>query len=201
MHGREHIIKALKVARMERGLNQRELSAKAGMPQAQISKVENGKADLMLSSLIGLARSLDLEVVVVPRKLLPAVQTILRSGEGKHDSADAEGVRLAGKEIKRIEKAAKRLRGAFPENRDLIQLLTTITDLAGLRPGSINLASLRDVVGMLRAIERDPVRVQELADTTRLLRQTRSELTHRAAIEPPQATPPAYTLDDGDDDA
>jgi transcriptional regulator with XRE-family HTH domain len=201
MHDREHIVRALKAARLERGLNQRELSAKAGIPQAQISKIENGKTDLMLSSLIELARSLDLEVVVVPRKFLSAVRTILRSGEGEHDSVDAHGIRLAGKEIKRIEKAAKRLRSAFPENQDLIQIHRTIADLASLRLGSSSLASLRDVVGTIRAVEQQPARLPELGSAARLLRQTRNELVHRATIAPTQAAPPAYTLDDGDDDA
>jgi transcriptional regulator with XRE-family HTH domain len=75
----EHIIGALKAAREARGLSQRELSAKSGVPQGHISKIENGTVDLRVSSLVALARVLDLELVLVPRKAVPAVELIVRS--------------------------------------------------------------------------------------------------------------------------
>jgi transcriptional regulator with XRE-family HTH domain len=80
MSSTEHVIQALKLARQEKRLSQRELGAKAGVPQGHISKIETGRVDLKLSSLIGLARILGLEVMLVPRKLVPAVETLARSG-------------------------------------------------------------------------------------------------------------------------
>src|SRR5882757_4543902 len=74
----EHIIAALKAAREDKGLSQRQLSRKAGVPQSHISKIEHGTVDLQLSSLIELARVLDLEIMSVPRKLVPAVQAVVR---------------------------------------------------------------------------------------------------------------------------
>ena len=47
--------------------------------------------DLQLSSLIGLARVLDLEVMTVPRKLVPAVQAIVR---GEASSSQADGPKV-----------------------------------------------------------------------------------------------------------
>jgi transcriptional regulator with XRE-family HTH domain len=76
----EHLVRALKAARKEKGLSQRDLSAQAGVPQSHISKIESGAVDIKLSSLIELSRVLGLEPVLAPRKLLPAVQAILRSG-------------------------------------------------------------------------------------------------------------------------
>jgi transcriptional regulator with XRE-family HTH domain len=76
--GAETFAKALKAARKSKGLSQRALSEKAGVPQAHISKIENGTVDLRLSSLIALARALDLELALVPRKAMPAVQSIVR---------------------------------------------------------------------------------------------------------------------------
>ena len=61
------------------GLSQRELSSKSGVSQAQISKFENGAVDLRLSSLVALFRTLGLELELVPRKSVPAVQSIARS--------------------------------------------------------------------------------------------------------------------------
>ncbi len=76
----EHIASVLKAAREQKGLSQRELSAKTGVPQGHISKIENGAVNLRVSSLFTLARVLDLELILVPRKTLPAVQSIVRSG-------------------------------------------------------------------------------------------------------------------------
>lgn len=77
----EDIGNKLKAARLRKGLSQRDLSAKAGLPQAQISKIENGATDLRLSSLITLSRALDLELEMIPRKALPAVEALVRDVE------------------------------------------------------------------------------------------------------------------------
>ncbi len=66
----------IKAARKKKGLSQRALSAKTGVPQSHISKIENGMVDLQVSSLIEIARTLDLELVLVPRGLMPAVQAL-----------------------------------------------------------------------------------------------------------------------------
>jgi transcriptional regulator with XRE-family HTH domain len=76
-----HIVKKLKATRQAKGFSQRKLSQLAGVPQSHISKIESGAVDLRLSSLIELARVLDLELTLVPRKALPAINTIIRSSE------------------------------------------------------------------------------------------------------------------------
>lgn len=86
----------LRAARQARGLSQRALSQMSGVPQGHISKIEKGAVDLRLSSLIELARVLDLELTLVPRKALPAVQSIVRASEranrnsGEHPSGVEE---------------------------------------------------------------------------------------------------------------
>ena len=72
----EYLTKSLKSARQEKNLSQRALSLKTGIQQTQISRIESGQADLRVSTLVELARSLDLEVVLIPRSLLPAVNSI-----------------------------------------------------------------------------------------------------------------------------
>jgi transcriptional regulator with XRE-family HTH domain len=86
----EHIARALRKAREAKGLNQRELGKKAGVPQGHISKIENGAVDLRLSSLVALARTLDLELALAPRKVVPALKSLARSS-----SADALRERAA----------------------------------------------------------------------------------------------------------
>ncbi|WP_026989393.1 helix-turn-helix domain-containing protein [Fodinicurvata sediminis] len=88
----EDIIHALKEGRAARGLSQRELSARTGVPQSHISKIENGSADIRLSSLIELARALELEVKLVPRKALPAIDSVIRSTRAQTEKA-ATGTR------------------------------------------------------------------------------------------------------------
>jgi transcriptional regulator with XRE-family HTH domain len=51
------------------------------VPQSHISKIESGSVDLRISSLIALARVLDLELLVAPKKSVPAIKSIIRSGQ------------------------------------------------------------------------------------------------------------------------
>lgn len=77
------IARALKAAREAKGLSQRALSERSGLTQAQISKVENA-GDVRLSSLVELARALDLEIALVPRRNMPAVLSITRGFAEDH---------------------------------------------------------------------------------------------------------------------
>ncbi len=72
----EYLTKALKKAREDKKLSQRALSQNVGIPQAHISKIENTAVDLQASTLIEMARALDLEVMLVPRKYVPAVASL-----------------------------------------------------------------------------------------------------------------------------
>lgn len=72
------LVSSLKAARLEKSLSQRELSELSGVPQAQISKLENGQADVRISTFVALSRALGQEVEIIPRKHVPAVQSLLR---------------------------------------------------------------------------------------------------------------------------
>lgn len=78
----EQILQSLREARVRKGFSQRELSARSGVPQSHISKIESGGVDLRVSSLIALARVLDLELFVAPKKSVPAIKSIIRSSYG-----------------------------------------------------------------------------------------------------------------------
>ncbi len=84
----EDIVTTLRTTRKAKGLSQRELSAKSGVPQGHISKIENGAVDLRISSLVAFARILDLELMLVPRKSVSAVRSIAR-GAAAHASTEA----------------------------------------------------------------------------------------------------------------
>jgi transcriptional regulator with XRE-family HTH domain len=72
-------------------MSQRALSARTGMTQSHISKIESGVVEPGLDGLVTLARALDLEVVFVPKHLLPAVQGMLHAGSRPDIRDDERG--------------------------------------------------------------------------------------------------------------
>lgn len=73
----EPIAQALRDARKRKGISQRALATLAGVPQSHISKIEAGAVDLRLSSLMELSRALEMEPMLVPRKVVITVQAIV----------------------------------------------------------------------------------------------------------------------------
>ncbi|MGD9639410.1 MAG: helix-turn-helix domain-containing protein [Alphaproteobacteria bacterium] len=73
------IIARLKKAREDKGLNQRALSSKIAIPQSHISKIEAGDVDIKLSSLVEIARNLDLELMLIPREKATLVNNIIEN--------------------------------------------------------------------------------------------------------------------------
>lgn len=87
---------AIKDARAERGWSQRGLGAAAGLPQPHISAIESGEIVPRFDTLLDIVRVLDLDLLLVPRPLVPAVQSLVRahkepeSGEKPLYAADEE---------------------------------------------------------------------------------------------------------------
>jgi transcriptional regulator with XRE-family HTH domain len=73
------IAAALREARAGKGLSQKALAGSLGLHQRQISDLERAKVDTRLSTIQNVARALDLELVLIPRQLIPAVQSLQRS--------------------------------------------------------------------------------------------------------------------------
>jgi transcriptional regulator with XRE-family HTH domain len=73
----------LRTARLQKGLSQRALSARTRIPQNHISKIENGEVNLQISTLIEMARSLDLELMLAPRTLVPTFQALIKKPQGE----------------------------------------------------------------------------------------------------------------------
>ena len=69
----------IKKARQKRGWGQRELAAKVGLPQPHISGIESGEIVPRFDTLLDLVRVLDLDILLVPRALVPAVQSLVRA--------------------------------------------------------------------------------------------------------------------------
>jgi len=67
----------IREARRARKLSQKALGKRLGLPQSHVSAIEGGHVDPRLSSVQEMARSLDLEPMLIPRALVPAVQALL----------------------------------------------------------------------------------------------------------------------------
>ena len=126
----DQIATALKAAREEQGLSQRELGRRAGFPQAHISNIESGSVDLKVSSLIEIARALGLELMLVPRPHVPGVQA-LTGGSGRAAPAGAQ--RTPKSDLGRLAGMLRRWDDAPPPLEAHLDRLRRLTaDLAGL---------------------------------------------------------------------
>ena len=72
----------LKKARRSRRMSQREMENRTGIRQSHLSRIENGLVDPKLSHAVQMARAVELEFVLVPRRALAAVSGLLRDFEG-----------------------------------------------------------------------------------------------------------------------
>jgi transcriptional regulator with XRE-family HTH domain len=74
----EDMRRELKEARIRHRWSQRELGSRLGLPQMHISGIESGKIVPRYDTLIELVRILDRDLLMVPRALVPAVQSLIR---------------------------------------------------------------------------------------------------------------------------
>jgi transcriptional regulator with XRE-family HTH domain len=189
----DEIVANLRAARERTALSQRDLSARIGVPQSHISKIENGSTDLRLSSLIELARALDHEVVLVPRRLLPAIEAIV-SNASSSLSADT---RQQSVTLNRAQAVFARLARSLPDRPELRRLEQTLRELANFRLSNSDLGTIREITDKIR---KRPSRSSALPAALRATQQLQN-LRNRIAHAVPDAPRPAYALDEGADDA
>jgi transcriptional regulator with XRE-family HTH domain len=81
--------RALIEARKERGWSQRDLASRLDIGQRHISGIESGKIVPRYDTLLEIVRTLDRDLIMVPRALVPLVQSLVRDhlkdqpGEGE----------------------------------------------------------------------------------------------------------------------
>ncbi|HET7213250.1 MAG TPA: helix-turn-helix transcriptional regulator [Terriglobia bacterium] len=74
----EDMRRELKRVRAGRGWSQRELGRRLGLPQMHISGIESGRIVPRYDTLLELVRILGCDLLMVPRALVPAVQSLVR---------------------------------------------------------------------------------------------------------------------------
>ncbi|MGA2270129.1 MAG: helix-turn-helix transcriptional regulator [Bryobacteraceae bacterium] len=75
---------ALVDARHQRGWSQVELGQRVGLPQMHISGIETGRVVPRFDTLLDLVRVLDHDLLLVPRDLVPVVQSLTRERRNRH---------------------------------------------------------------------------------------------------------------------
>jgi transcriptional regulator with XRE-family HTH domain len=189
----EEITKTLQAARVSKGLSQRALSQRAGVPQAHISKIESGAVDLRLSSLIALARVLDLEVALVPRKAVPAVQSIVRSSE----PAASPSTPAVVKELQRLQHTLGAISELTNGPKELAQLQRQIRELQHFRLADEHLAALKDANSVLQAVKNHKKGTEDIRRVLTNVQTLRNAIAHQtSSVSANTAARPAYTLDD-----
>ena len=84
--------RALIEARQKHGWSQRDLASRLGIGQRHISGIESGKIVPRYDTLLEMVRMLDRDLIMVPRALVPVVQSLVRdhlkdqAGEGEERS-------------------------------------------------------------------------------------------------------------------
>jgi transcriptional regulator with XRE-family HTH domain len=185
----------LKAARISKGMSQRDLSALAGLPQAQISRIEAAAVDLRATSLIALAHALDLELVLVPRKAFPVVASLVRQSRGQMDPARAASL----KEVIRIAETLRRLQIAFPKLDGITRLQKSFADLQRFPLASVDAKTLRALRKSLARIEVPNLQAEALNSGQEAMRRLHAKLAQQPSVQDSDSGGrPAYTLDEDD---
>lgn len=192
----QHIAKALREARENKGLSQRELSRSAGVPQSHISKIESGNVDLRLTSLVELARALDLELTLVPRNTVPAVQSIIRTS-APGISPDRALARKARNELTRLRNTIDHLPRTALARNQLDQLQRHLRELQHFRLSQSDLKSIQEAHKALTEFLADPANRNAIEESLKQIQELRNHLVHRRPTALPSARP-AYSLDEDD---
>lgn len=193
----ENIAASLKTARETKGLSQRELSARSGVPQSHISKIESNAVDLRLSSLASLAHALDLEVTMIPRKSAPAVRSIVRSmGAPKPQNSND-----AMRELARAQRAIDALPKALHENTVVQTLQRQLLEMNKLSDISQATDAIKSMGSALETVENSGERksLEKIAQDAQLLLNTLAHSSPSHMVDQ-RASRPAYRLDEDDSD-
>lgn len=186
--------KILKAAREDKGLSQRALAKIAGVPQSHISKIETAGVDLRVSSLTEMARALDLELELVPRKAVPAVKSIIRSTKQDKPQQSA----LASKELISLKLVAEKIAQQNREFREAAQLQSRIHDLTRLKIPSEHLDSIRRLNKQLKEVSTAQDNLKAISDSLSSVQKLRNMLAHSPLQELKQVQRSAYSLEEED---
>ena len=193
------IAASIRQARKDKGLTQRELGERVGLPQSHISKIESGAVDLQVSSLAEIARALDLEVRLLPRKALPAIEGTVRAAVG---SAGSSAASRALDSIQKELQLADQIRARYPNLTEVENYRSVLTNIQALQIDNQSLKSLQnalkpsqDLARFFKEYNEVSKIAKQLSAATEALRRWRNLQVHLPQIEGARQRP-AYRLED-----
>jgi len=194
----DEIAASIRAARQAKALTQKELGQRVGLPQSHISKIERGAVDLQLSSLVEVARALDLEVELVPRRALSAVAGVIRAHSVTSETSRA--LYLINAQVQ----LAERIKDRFPNLSQIEDFQNAIRNIPRLQFGAAQLRALDEALrpakhlkSMLEAQGGAATLAKQLEEATSSLRHFRNILAN-APLNKARHQLPAYRLKDDD---
>lgn len=191
----EHLVSQVREVREASGLSQRALSERTGQTQSHVSQIESGKMEPGLSSFIDMARALELELVLVPKKLVPGVTALmrLRATPDMHIHAGQPN----DKRFARAERLVKKLKQTYGSSAHLDRIEDYLHFFRRVNLSDQQMQLVRGEMDRLERYQASPQANPVLRDIVQTLQRLRNSIAHGVATEPR----PAYALDDGDDNA
>jgi len=191
----ETLISQAREVREASGVSQRALSERAGLTQSHISQIESGKMEPGLSSFIDMTRALDLELMLVPKKLVPAVLGLVKA-QATPDMHIHAG-QPNDKRFARAERLVKKMKQSYGSSVDLDRIEEMLRFLRRVYLSDQEMQLVRELIARL---ERHPASAHAapiVRDIAQNLQRLRNSIAHGSPSEPR----PAYSLDEGDDNA
>jgi transcriptional regulator with XRE-family HTH domain len=190
----EELVQAIKDRRTAAHISQRALSGRSGLTQAHISQIETGSLEPGLSSFIDMARGLDLELVLVPKKLLPAVQGILRQTPTESSPQAGEA---ALREISRGERLVAKQKRLYGSSADLDRIADYLRFFRHAPLRKPELETVNKAINTLKRYQASP----QSKDTVAAIAADLQQLRNRVAHSPSETPRSAYAVDEEDDNA
>ena len=198
--GIDEIAACIRAARQAKAMTQKELGQRVGLPQSHISKIEKGAVDLQLSSLVEIARALGLELKLVPRKALPAVEGVLRAQGTTVETSRALNL------LNEQAKLAGRIKDSFPEISQIEAFQIAIRNTRKLQFDAAQLKALDEALQPAKRLK-SLIDAQQDSEgkLAKQLAEAASSLKHFHNIQaqnPPIETRrqlPAYRLEEDDE--
>jgi transcriptional regulator with XRE-family HTH domain len=196
----KQLAQTLKDVRLTWGLTQRELAGRAGLGQSRLALIEAGGVDFRTSTLVQLARALDLELVLAPRRVLPAVQSLIGERPRRREAGRASARRTPIRVLRHIQQHIVALECAYPSSQELAHAKNAIQALIERGPdlGDSTFQPLRRSARWLALARANSAQAQPLlAKAAAQLQELRQMLPAAADLaQAPPAQRAAYSLED-----
>jgi|JI6StandDraft_1071083.scaffolds.fasta_scaffold74081_2 transcriptional regulator with XRE-family HTH domain len=197
--GIDEIAACIRAARQAKALTQKELGQRVGLPQSHISKTEKGAVDLQLSSLVEIARALDLELKLIPRKALAAVEGAVRAHGTTAETSRALNL------LNEQAQLAERIKDNFPEISQTEAFQNAIRNIPKLQFNAAQLKALDEALrpakrlkSLIDAQGSGAKLAKQLTEATSSLKHFRNIQVHTPLIETGRQLP-AYRLEENDE--